>query len=353
MNTQTVIFQGISFINVANPHELDIKDLRNNFGFNPLDLEDYVHRNQVPKIEVRKNHILIVLDFPYFKQNGNQPIQNGQEKKNKSTVENLLNIPHAALSSIPLFQFSGAQKRRILTSHVNLFIGKEYVVVLHEGILPPINDIFVRCQKTLRNRNDLMGQGSAYLAYKIIDALVDSCFPVINELIVMIEKIDRELEDQKTQIALEEISITRRNVVFFHTMIKPILPLFKHLEEGRHEELNGKMTDYWSNVHDHLKKIGHRLEDSRELIEGIAHSNESFIVSKTNESIKALTIIFTLTIPATVFGTFYGMNILLPGGLQAGVWTFFGPFTTLYIVIGASILSIFLMLLYFKYKKLF
>jgi len=353
MNTQTVSFQGISFINVANPHELDIKDLRNNFGFSPLDLDDYIHRTQVPKIEVHKDYVLIVLDFPYFKQNGNQSKQNGQEVKHKSTVGNLLNIPHAALSSIPLFQFSAAEKRRILTTHVNLFIGKEYVVVLHEGILPPINDIFVKCQKTLRNRNDLMGQGSAFLAYKIIDALVDSCFPVINELIVMIEKIDRELESQKTQIALEEISITRRNIVFFLTMVRPILPLFKHLEEGEYKELNGKMTDYWSNVHDHLKKIGHRLEDSRELIEGIAHSNESFIVSKTNESIKALTIIFTLTIPATIFGTFYGMNIFLPGGLQAGSWTFLGPFTTFYVIIAISIISIFLMIFYFRYKKLF
>src|SRR3989344_3351945 len=309
MNTQTVSFQGISFINVANPHELDIKDLRNNFGFSPLDLDDYIHRNQVPKIEVHKNYVLIVLDFPYFKQNGNQQTQNGQETKNKSTVENLLNIPHAALSSIPIFQLNKAEKRRILTSHVNLFIGKEYVVVLHEGILPPINDIFVRCQKTLRNRNDLMGQGSAYLAYKIIDSLVDYCFPIINEMIVMIEKIDRELEIQKTKIALEEISITRRNIVFFQTMIKPILPIFKHLEEGEYKELNGKMTDYWGNVHDHLKKIGHRLEDSRELIEGISDSNESLLSARTNEIIKVLTIFSAIILPLNLVASVYGMNV--------------------------------------------
>lgn len=309
MNTQTVIFQGISFINVANPHDLDIKDLRNNFGFSPLDLEDYIHRTQVPKIEVHKNYTLIVLDFPYFKQNGNHSTQNDQEKKNKTSVANLLSLPHAALSSIPLFQFSGAQKRRILTSHINLFIGKEYVVVVHEGILTPINDIFVRCQKTLRNRNELMGQGSAFLAYKIIDMLVDYCFLIINELIVMIEKIDRELEVQKTQIALEEISITRRNIVFFLTMIKPILPLFKHLEEGEYKELNGQMTDYWSNVYDHLKKIGHRLEDSRELIEGISESNESLLSARTNEIIKVLTIFSAIILPLNLVASIYGMNI--------------------------------------------
>ncbi|MEK7517989.1 MAG: magnesium transporter CorA family protein, partial [Patescibacteria group bacterium] len=247
--------------------------------------------------------------FPYFKQNGNHSTQNDQEKKNKTSVANLLSLPHAALSSIPLFQFSGAQKRRILTSHINLFIGKEYVVVVHEGILTPINDIFVRCQKTLRNRNELMGQGSAFLAYKIIDMLVDYCFLIINELIVMIEKIDRELEVQKTQIALEEISITRRNIVFFLTMIKPILPLFKHLEEGEYKELNGQMTDYWSNVYDHLKKIGHRLEDSRELIEGISESNESLLSARTNEIIKVLTIFSAIILPLNLVASIYGMNI--------------------------------------------
>ena len=313
MNIQTVTFNKISFANVTSPHELEIKDLKRNFGFNPLDLEDYIHRTQIPNIKTYNDHSLITLDFPFFKQNGNHEDQkgvNGKEKAEKHSIANLLNIPHAALSSIPLLHYSSVSTRRILTSHVNLFIGKEYVVVLHEGVLTPIDYIFSQCQKTLRNRNNFMGQGSVFLAYKIIDALVDACFPVINELIIMIEKIDQELENKKTQRALEEISITRRNIVFFQTMIKPILPLFKHLEEGEHKELNGQMTDYWSNVHDHFKKIAHRLEDSRELIEGISESNESLIASKTNEIIKVLTIFSAIILPLNLISSIYGMNVV-------------------------------------------
>jgi len=318
MNIQTVIFNKVSFVNVANPHELEIKDLKKNFGFNPLDLEDYIHRAQIPTIKTYHDYSLIILDFPFFKQNGDNLKPNGSKSSNgKATAErhsiaNLLNIPHAALSSIPLLHFSSVSTRRILTSHVNIFIGKEYVVVLHEGVLDPIDYIFSQCQKTLRNRDNFMGQGSVFLAYKIIDALVDACFPVINELIIMIEKIDQELENKKTQRALEEISITRRNLVFFQTMIRPVLPLFKHLEEGRHEELNKNMTSYWSNVHDHFKKIGHRLEDSQELIEGISESNESLIASKTNEIIKVLTIFSAVILPLNLIAGIYGMNIKVP-----------------------------------------
>ena len=89
MRTQSVVFNGLSFINIDTPGEFEIKDLRKNFGFNPLELEDYLHRNQVPKIEAFKDHILIVLDFPFFKQNGtklaspNGTQENAAEKNGK------------------------------------------------------------------------------------------------------------------------------------------------------------------------------------------------------------------------------------------------------------------------------
>lgn len=316
MNIKTVAFNKISFVNVTNPQDLEIRDLKKNFGFHALDLEDYLNRTQIPDIKTYKDYSLVVLDFPYFKKNGSADGTNGSSEKEKAdrlSIATLLNIPHAALSSIPLFHFTTVATRRILTSHVNLFIGKDYVVALHEGVLEPIDHIFSECQKKLSNREHYMGQGSVFLAYKIIDALVDNYFPVVNELIIMIEKIDRELENKKAQTPLDEISVTRRNIVFFQTMIKPVLPIFDELEQGKHEDLSKNMTFYWSNVNDHLKKIAHRLEDSRELIEGISESNESLIASKTNEVIKVLTIFSAVILPLNLVAGIYGMNIGLRG----------------------------------------
>lgn len=348
MNIQSVSFNGLSFVNVDSPQELEVKDLKKTFGFNPLDLEDYIHRTQIPKIEVFKNYSLIVLDFPFFKQNGNNghvnETSNNNAKRDTTAISRLLNIPHATLSSIPLFQFSLPKKRRILTSHVNLFIGNEYVVVLHEGVLSPINEIFSLCQKTLHSRKKFMGETSVYLAYKIIDALIDSCFPVVNELIVMIEKIDQELDTRKTQIALEEISITRRNIVFFQTMIKASIPLFKQLREEKYKMLNGNMLPYWSNILDHLVKIDHRLDDSQRLIEGIAQSNESLIASKTNEIIKVLTIFSGVVLPLNLIASIYGMNLGLPLSQ--------GPFAFVMIMLLMFVMSI-SMLILFKLKRWF
>ena len=74
---------------------------------------------------------------------------------------------------------------------------------------------------------------------------------------------------------------------------------------------------------------------------------------RTNEILAILTIIFTLAIPATIYGTFYGMNVPMPGANTATVWTFWGNFTTFYIIGGLSVLSAVAMYVWFKKKRWF
>jgi len=333
MNVQTVNFQGLFFINVTKPTDFEIKFLRNTYDFNPLNLEDYLHKTQIPKIENHKKYDLLVLRFPIFS-------ENMPENSHQYGLTHL----HST--------YAHSNRRRLASSYANFFVSKEHVVILHDGTLPQIDHIFTLCQQTLHNRTEYMGKGATFLAYKIIDALVDDCFPVINDITATIDGIDKELENKQSQKTLEEISATRRNLVVFHTMIKPILPLFKELEEGKHGELNGPMQQFWGNVLGHLQKIWDRVEDNQELIEGIAESSEFLLRSKTNQIMATLTIVFTLTIPATVIGTYYGMNIVLPGGIsEEKTWHFWGPYTTFIIIIILSIIPLVSMLLYFRHKK--
>lgn len=319
MNVQTVNFQGLFFINVAKPTDFEMKFLKNTYDFNSLNLEDYLHKTQIPKIENHKNYDLVVLRFPLFSEN---PPAN----------------PHQYGVHLPTFHIS-IKQRRLVSSYVNFFISKEYAVILHDGTLPQIDHIFIQCQKTLHSRTEYMSQGSTFLVYKIIDALVDNCFPVINELTAAIDKIDKDLESKQSQETLEEISATRRNLVVFHTMIKPILPLFRELEEGKHKELNSSMQPFWGNILDHLQKILDRVEDNRELIEGISKSNESLLSSRNNEIVKFLTIITSAAFPFVIINNLYSMNIVgLPFAQhQELVWILFG----IIFVSGLTMLSFF------------
>jgi magnesium transporter len=324
MNVQTVNFQGLFFINVSKPTDFEMKFLRNTYSFDPLNLEDYLHKAQIPKIENHKEYDLLILRFPIFS-------ENAPENSHQYGVY------------LPNLRTQNFKKRRLTSSYVNFFIAKEYVVILHDGTLPQIENIFNLCQKNLHNRTEYMGKGSAFLAYKIIDALANDCFPAINEITTTIDEIDKELEEKPSQKTLEDISTTRRNLVVFHTMIKPILPLLKELEDGKHAGLNGSMQSLWGNVLDHLEKIWDRVEDNQELIEGISRSNESLLSSRNNEIVKFLTVITSIAFPFVVINNLYSMNVVgLPYAQYRGI---------VYILFGVIFVSGLIMVLYFKFRK--
>lgn len=313
MNIQTVTHKKVSFIVTTNPKDLELKYLKNNFGFSQLHLDDYINKTQVPKLEDAKGYTLVVLDFPFFYQNG--------QSETTSLLGGLINIPktHVPLSHlIP----PADKKRRLFSSQVDFFIGRDFLVVLHDGVLLTISEVFTLCQKTLRKRTELMEKGPAYLFYHLVDQLVDSCFPVINEISSAIDKVDRELETTQSQKVVEDISTIRRDIVVFHTMIKPIIPLFRSLEEGKHDILNKTLSPFWGNVLDHLQKIWDRLEDNRELIEGISESNESLLSSRANRRIAVLTIFSAILLPLNLLASIYGMNVHLPFSDNISIFSF-------------------------------
>jgi magnesium transporter len=108
------------------------------------------------------------------------------------------------------------------------------------------------------------------------------------------------------------------------------------------------LTLYYDNVNDHMDTVIEILEESRETIEIYKDTDFMLSTEKTNKILGILTILFTLSIPATVTGTFYGMNIELPGGIDTGSPQFFGSYTTFIVIMLLSITSAFFMVWYFR-----
>jgi magnesium transporter len=107
------------------------------------------------------------------------------------------------------------------------------------------------------------------------------------------------------------------------------------------------LTLYFDDVKDHIDKVLEALEESKETIEIYKDTDYMLSTEKTNKILAVLTILFTLSIPATVIGSFYGMNVNLPGD-ETEPWNFFGPYTTLIVVLIMSTLSALLMIWYFR-----
>lgn len=299
MNVPTVIHNGLSFINVTKPTAEQISFLNKNFGFSMLHLEDYLYKTQIPKIEVDEDYTLFVMDVPYV-----------QQAKSKTGAASRTTLPNLLSGRMP-FPTNPRQgrKKRMNIGEVDFFIGKDYLVVLHDDRTPLIDDLFDMCKITSKHREDLMGKGSKYLFYRIADILVDASFGYVEDITSTIDYIDRQLEEKSGASLIEDISVTRRNIVVFETMIKPLLPIFADLEKGKYTKLNGEMTDYWSNLLDHLQKIWERLEDNKELIAGIATSNESILSNRSNELVKFLTVVTSISFPFVIVNNLYSMNV--------------------------------------------
>lgn len=300
MNIPTVTYNGLSFINLNTPTEEEVKFLNKTFGFSMLNLEDYLYKTQIPKIETYKDYSLVVVDVPYIPQPG----------KSKKENNKFFFLPNVLSNRVPLPVFPKIpRKKRISVGEVDFFIGDNYIVVLHDEKTPQIDELFDICKLNEKHREDLMGKGPVYLLYRIIDILVDSSFSYIDDITNTIDYIDRQLEHSRSSSVIEDISMTRRNIVVFETMIKPALPIFADLEKGKYKTLNGEMMPFWSNIFDHLQKIWERLEDNKELILGISESHESILSNRSNELVKFLTVITSISFPFVIVNNLYSMNV--------------------------------------------
>lgn len=313
MNIRTVSFNGFTFVDVHNPQEFELKFLKHNYNFDQIHLDDFTQKQQITKIEIEKNYILVSLDFPHLEKPGETKKINGSngnghqhEKKHHTFTYALSTTP----VSIPLL-ISQSKKKRIRTGHVAFFIKEKYLVILHDERTPQIDEVFAECQQTLKKREEFMGLGPQYLFYRIADILVDSSLQVINDITSTIDKIDKHvIEDNPAEKIVEDISATRRNIVVFQTMVKPSMNIFSDLEHHKYPQMDVSLTSSWSNIKDHLQRIWYRLEDSKELIEGIATSYESLLTAKTNEIVKVLTMFTAILLPLTLLASIYGMNIV-------------------------------------------
>lgn len=269
MDIRELRYKNYRWLNLKNPESEEIDYLKEEFPFHPLNLEDYQTKTQSPKLDLYRHYTLFVFDLPYFAPGGQQ----------------------------------------ILVSEIDFFLGEDYLVVLHDDKLPLINEVFHRCQDNKKTLQRFLSKGPIFLFYRLSDLLIDSAFPILDKLSAETEQIDREiLEGGRTNI-VAGISLQRRNIILFQTMIKPTLPIFEKLEKGEIERLNGGMTNYWSNLLDHSQKIWERLEDLREINEGLSSAYESLIGYRTNEIVKFLTVITSISFPFIIVNNLYSMNI--------------------------------------------
>jgi len=307
---ETIEGKRFSWIDLQNPDRTDVEELAKKHHFNALNIEDCMTKFELPKLDGYNDHFFVILQFP------------------------------------PISPKVGIAKN----SQLSIFLGKDFLVTVHQGDLKPLVDLVDLCitNSDPQRKERLLGKSSGLLLHEIIDLLVDDLLHTSRRIIANLDEMEDGVFDETKSVA-RSIALLRREINKLRRIANPlkrfVLEIANNVKRFSHEDEDLEL--FFDDVIDHIDKVIETLEESRETME--IYKDTDFVLSteKTNKVLAVLTIIFTLAIPATVIGTFYGMNVNLPGGVNS-TWMVLGPYTAFIIIILASAIPVVLMFAYFK-----
>ena len=291
----------VTWINIDGLHEVEvIEKIGKNFGLHPLVLEDIVHTGQRPKMEEYEGYIFLITKMLSY-----------DEVEDKLRTE----------------QFS-------------LILGSNYIITFQEEV----GDVFEMVRERLRKgKGRIRKHPPDYLAYALIDAVVDHYFLVLEKIGEKVESLEEELVTNPVPETLQTIHRLKRELIFLRKSVWPMRELIGGLERGESSLVGEKTTVFLRDVYDHTIQVIDTVETLRDMVSGMLDVYLSSLSNKMNEVMKVLTIIATIFIPLTFIAGIYGMNFEFMPELK---WHWGYPIVWLIIIAIAVI-----MLFYFRKKR--
>jgi len=255
-----------TWVNIDGVHDPDlINRLGTAYELHPLILEDIMTTSQRPKVEDLGSSVYIVLKM----------------------LE--LDGPGAA----------------IVTDQLSLVFGKNYVVSFQERP----GDMFDQVRERLRQgKGRLRKMGADYLAYALLDAVVDHYFVVLESLGERVEALEEELVGDPSQATLHRIHALKREMIFLRKSVWPLREVVAKLERAESELIKESTEIFFRDVYDHTIQVIDNIETFREMLSGMLETYLSSVSNRMNRVMKVLTIIATIFIPLTFLAGVYGMN---------------------------------------------
>jgi magnesium transporter len=253
---------------------LDIKGLHDtslletigeHYGLHVLVVEDIANTNQRPKIEYYDNYIYLVMKMLDY----------------------------------------DAGTRYVSSEQVSLIIGPSYVLSFQERE----GDVFEPVRQRIRNgKGRIRHRGADYLAYSLLDAVVDHYYVMLDKLSEEIESLEENLVDNPSSELLVKIHELKREMIHIRKSIWPLREVVSSLDRDESKLIKEATHVYLRDVYDHTIQVIDTVESLRDIISGMQDLYLSSLSNKMNDVMKVLTIIATIFVPLTFVAGIYGMN---------------------------------------------
>ncbi len=243
-----------------------IQEIGNLFDIHPLALEDIVNAPQRPKAEVYDNQILIVSR---------------------------------------MVRMMGDRQDAVDMEQVSILLGDNYVITFQEHY----GDVLDPLRKRLKAGKGVMRtSGADYLAYAILDTIVDGYYLVVDALGDHLERVEELVMERPSTSVLRELNRTKNILVNLRRAVWPQREAVNNLIRDEHALLSDMVRMYLRDTYDHCVQTAEVIEMYREMATGLMNTYLSAVANRSNEVMKVLTIMASVFIPLTFVAGIYGMN---------------------------------------------
>jgi magnesium transporter len=189
---------------------------------------------------------------------------------------------------------------------ISMILGHHYLLTVQEE---PNRDCFQKVRERIeKGRGIIRSQGPDYLAYCLLDSIVDGFFPVLEYYGELIEELEDEVMLRPTKKTLEKIYRIRRELLTLRRAIWPQRDAINQLIRDGSDFISPEVAVYLRDCYDHAVQVMDMVETYRELAAGLMDVYLSSVSNKMNEVMKLLTVISSIFIPLTFIAGVYGMN---------------------------------------------
>jgi magnesium transporter len=210
---------------------------------------------------------------------------------------------------------------RYESEQISLFLGSNFVVTFQENP----GDCFDPVRERIRKgKGQIRATGPSYLAYALLDALLDYYFPILERLGDRIEELEREILDHPGATVLARVHAVRRDLLNVRRDVWPMRDALGAILRDTTPLIPPETRLWFRDIHDHAFQIMDMTETSREMTAGLVEAHMSSVGNRMNEVMKVLTMIATIFIPLTFIAGVYGMNFRV---MPETEWTWGYPFS--------------------------
>jgi len=255
------------WVDVVDPSPDDLRLIGEEFQFHPLAMEDSVRRHQRPKLDHYDGFVFIV--FYGIDVEGDRPV----------------------------------------TREINLFVGKNFLVTVHDGRLEAISETAQRWSDSVAQRGN---NGIGLLVYSVIDAIVDGYFPVIDDLTERVQDLEEAIFERRrlSPHTQEEIFSLKKDLLAVQRVLGPERDVMNVLVRRDAPLFGEEQILYFQDVYDHLLRVADAVDQYRDLLTGALDAYVSVESQRLNEVVKTLTSSSIILMSMTLVASIYGMNFI-------------------------------------------